>query len=135
MKSRYEGLQNKLWGIREGCFFLSLCSIAEEYNLAHGSDKIDLIDAINIAFKEGLVSDDYWIKDDCKILSLLTGKKVKKRQSVTCGILDDNEYSIAKWLNKAGTANHFRRRYFDVYTDSKTVKDGSLVCYYIYTIG
>ena len=132
MKSRYEGIQNKLWGIREGCFFLSLCSIAEEYN----NKKIDLIDAINLAFDKGLVSDDYWVKDDCKLLSLLTGnKKIKKRQSQTCGILDDNEYSISKWLNKAGTANHFRRRYFDVYKDSKTVKYGSLVCYYIYTIG
>ena len=131
MKSRYEGIQNKLWGIREGCFFLSLCSIAEEYL----QKKIDLIDAVNMAFERNLVSDDYWIKDDCKLLELLTGTKVKKRQSQVCGILDDNEYSIAKWLNKAGTANHFRRRYFDVYTNSKTVKDGSLVCYYIYTIG
>ena len=131
MKSRYEGIQNKLWGIREGCFFLSLCSIAEEYL----QKKIDLIDAVNMAFERNLVSDDYWIKDDCKLLELLTGTKVKKRQSQVCGILDDNEYSIAKWLNKQGTANHFRRRYFDVYINSKTVKDGSLVCYYIYTIG
>lgn len=131
MKSRYEGIQNKLWDIREGCFFLSLCSIAEEYL----QRKIDLIDAVNMAFEKNLVSSDYWVKNDCKLLEILTGKKVSKRQSQKCGILEDNEYSIAKWLNKAGTANHFRRRYFDVYTDSKTVKDGSLVCYYIYTIG
>ena len=135
MKSRYEGIQNKLWGIREGCFFITLCSIAEEYNLEHGDNKVDLIDAVNKAYQKGLLGDDYWVKDDCKILEFLTGKKVRRRQSQTCGILDDNEYSAAKWLNKAGTANHFRRRYFDVYLNSKTVKEGTLVCYYIYTIG
>ena len=131
MKSRYEGIQNKLWDIREGCFFLSLCSIAEEYL----QRKIDLIDAVNMAFEKNLVSSDYWVKNDCKLLEILTGKKVSKRQSQKCGILEDNEYSIAKWLNKQGTANHFRRRYFDVYLNSKTVKEGTLVCYYIYTIG
>ena len=88
-----------------------------------------------MAFEKNLVSSDYWVKNDCKLLEILTGKKVSKRQSQKCGILEDNEYSIAKWLNKQGTANHFRRRYFDVYTDSKTVKEGTLVCYYIYTIG
>ena len=131
MKSRYEGIQNKLWGIREGCFFLCLCSIAEEYN----RKKIDLIDTINLAFDKKLVRNDYFVNDDCKLLSLLTGKKVTRLTSNVCGNLKDNEYSIAKYLNKEGTANHFDRRYFKVYTNSKTVRDGVLLCYYIYTIG
>lgn len=132
MKSRYEGIQNKLWNIREGCFFLSLCSVAEEYN----KSKIDLIDAVNLVFSKNLVTSDYWIKNDVKILKLLTGvENITKRTSKTCGKLKDNEYSIAKYLNKEKTANHFRRRYFDVYTNSKTVSEGTLVEYYIYTIG
>ena len=131
MKSRYEGIQNKLYYISEGCFFLSLCSIAEEFN----KKKVDLIDAVNMAFSEKLVTGDYTVLDDCKILHNLTGKKVTRRVANTCGELKDNEYSIAKWLNAEKTANHFRRRYFDVYTNSKTVRYGTLLCYYIYTIG
>lgn len=135
MKSRYEGIQNKLYHMSEGCFFLSLCSIAEEYRLEHGMTKVDLIDAVNMAFSEKLVTGDYTVLDDCEILSRLTGEKVTRRKSDTCGELKENEYSIAKWLNAEKTANHFRRRYFDVYTNSRTVRYGTLVCYYIYTIG
>ena len=131
MKSRYEGIQNKLYHMNEGCFFLSLCSIAEEFN----GRKVDLIDAVNMAFDEKLVTGDYTVLDDCKILSNLTGEKVTRREAKTCGELKENEYSIAKWLNAEKTAKHFRRRYFDVYTNSKTVRYGTLVCYYIYTIG
>ena len=130
MKSRYEGIQNKLWNMREGCFFLSLCSIAEEYN----NSKIDLIDAVNMAFNNKYVTSDYTVKEDCKFLQKLTGRKVTKRVATSCGILDDNEYSIVKYLNKEKTANHFRRRYFDVYINSMTVKEGTIVSYYIYTI-
>ena len=131
MTSRYEGIQNKLWGIKEGCFFLSLISIAEEYN----KKKIDLVDAVNMAFERKLVGNDFTVYDDCKLLKNLTGKKVTRRVTTNCGILKDNEYSIMKYINKEGTANHFRRRYFDVYVNSKTVSEGKFLNYYIYTIG
>lgn len=130
MKSRYEGIQNKLWNMREGCFFLSLLSIAEEFN----GKKIDLIDAVNMAFDNKFVTSDYTVKKDCELLSKLTGRKVTKKVTSVCGILDDNEYSIVKYLNKEKTTNHFRRRYFDVYVNSMTVKEGTLISYYIYTI-
>lgn len=142
MKSRYEGIQNKLWEIREGCFFLSLLSIAEEYRLEHGMMKVDLIDAVNMAFEKKFVTMDYFVRFDTEILSQLTGQPVTKRKSKTCGALKANEYSIAKYekksINKDGeeqTVNHFDRRYFKVYTNSKTIRDGKLVEYYIYTIG
>ena len=116
--------------MREGCFFLSLLSIAEEFN----GQKVDLIDAVNMAFDNKYVTSDYTVKKDCELLSKLTGRKVTKKVTSVCGVLDDNEYSIVKYLNKEKTANHFRRRYFDVYTNSMTVKEGTLVGYYIYTI-
>ena len=133
MKSRYEGIQNKLWNMREGCFFLSLLSVAEEFNLEHGRGKVDLVDAVNMAFDNNYVTSDYTVKKDCELLSKLTGRKVTKKVTSVCGVLDDNEYSIVKYLNKEKTANHFRRRYFDVYTNSMTVKEGTIVSYYIYT--
>ena len=102
MKSRYEGIQNKLWNMREGCFFLSLLSVAEEFN----GKKIDLIDAVNMAFDNKFVTSDYTVKKDCELLSKLTGRKVTKKVTSVCGILDDNEYSIVKYLNKEKTANH-----------------------------
>lgn len=142
MKSRYEGIQNKLWDIREGCFFLSLLSIAEEYRLEHGMMKVDLIDAVNMAFEQKYITFDYFVRFDCEILSKLTGQKVTKRKAKSCGTLKANEYSVAKYekktVNKDGkevTVNHFRRRYFDVYANSSTVREGKLVEYYIYTIG
>ena len=142
MKSRYEGIQNKLWDIREGCFFLSLLSVAEEYRLSHGMIKVDLIDAVNLAFEQKLVTFDYFVRFDTEILSKLTGQNVTKRKVKTCGSLKDNEYSIAKYEKKTVDENgkpvtktHFRRRYFDVYANSATVREGKLVEYYIYTIG
>lgn len=135
MKSRYEGLQNRLLGIGEGCFFIALLSIAEEYRLEHGKGKVDFVDAVNMAFERQWITSDYTVKKDTALLKWLTGTYVSKRESKTCGELKDNEYSIAKYLNREGTANHFDRRYFNVYTNSKTIKYGTLLCYYIYTIG
>ncbi len=131
MKSRYEGSQNILWGIRESCFFLSLLSIAEEYT----GKKIDLIDAARLCMNKGLLKSDYFVCDDCKILSLLTGKNLRKEVRDHCYALRGNQYSIEKWMNREGTGNHFKRRYFDVYENSRTVREGTLVCYYVYTIG
>ncbi len=131
MKSRYEGSQNVLWGIRESCFFLSLLSIAEEYT----GKKIDLIDSARLCMNKGLLKSDYLVCDDCKILSLLTGKIVKKEVRDHCYALRGNQYSIEKWMNREGTANHFKRRYFDVYENSRTVREGTLMCYYVYTVG
>lgn len=115
--------------MQEGCFFLSLCSVAEEFN----GQKVDLVDAVNKAFEKKWVKADYTVLDDTALLSWLChGAKVTKRVSNVCGVLKGNEYSVCKyaWKNKT----HFRRRYFDVYEDSKTVRNGQLACYYIYSI-
>lgn len=133
MKSRYEGSQNLLWNIKSACFFLCLLSIAEEYL----NKKIDLIDATRYCLEKGWIDEEFYIKNDCAILSWLVGKKVSKKTVESIerwGILLDNQYSVVKYVNPEGTGYHFRRRGFDVYENSYTVREGRLLCYYIYTI-
>lgn len=132
MTSRYDNIQKYLKNIGEyGCFFLSLLSIAEEYT----GRKIDLVDAVRWGIDSKAVGNDFTIYDDCKLLSHLTGKRVSKSASQGCGVLSANQFSVEKWYNGRTGYNHFRRRCFDVYNGSVTVREGCLVCYYIYTIG
>ena len=146
MKSRYEGIQNKLWGIREGCFFLTLLSIAEEERerLHKSPVKVDFVDAVNKAFEKNWITSDYTVCDDCAILSWLTGENVTKETKDKCLSVHDNQYSVMKYCNKVKSETdpkefivvyHFRRRYFDVYLNSRTVREGTVMCYYIYTFG
>ena len=129
MKSRYEGSQNLLWSMREGCYFLCLLSIAEEYL----DEKVDLIDSVRHCMDKGWLTNDYYVNDACAILKWLCDvKDVRWKLVQSVGILKDNEYSLEKW--KCGEKTHFRRRYFDVYENSKTVKDGVRVGYYVFTI-
>lgn len=131
MKSRYDDSQRILWNMKYACFFLSLLSVAEEYT----KKKVDLLDAARYCRDKGWIDDEFTILYDCKILSWLTGKRVTKEVADKLGIVKGNQYTIEKWLAKDGRSNHFRRRYFDVYNGSVTVRDGHLMCYYVYTIG
>ncbi len=128
--SRYENSQRILWNMKDACFFLSLLSVAEEVT----GKKIDLLDAARYCQQKGWCTNDFTIKYDCAILSWLTGKKVSKEVVDRLGIVKGNQYTIEKWLAKDGRGNHFRRRYFDVYNGSVTVRDGTLMCYYLYTV-
>ena len=129
MKSRYENSQKILWNMKYACFFLSLLSVAEEVN----EEKIDLLDAASYCLSKGWIDEEFTVKYDCKILSYLTGKKVTKEVVDKLTIVKANQYTIEKWLAKDGKANHFKRRYFDVYNGSRTVAEGILMCYYLYT--
>ena len=137
MNSRWEDSQKILWNIKTACFFLTLLSVAEDYNIDMGKKdyKVDLLDAAKESLKKGWIQNDYTVLYDVKILSYLTGKKVTKKVVTDCGVLKANEYSVMKYLDKDKVGNHFRRRYFDVYNGSQTVKYGTIMCYYIYTIG
>lgn len=128
--SRYEDSQRILWNMKYACFFLSLLSIAEEVT----EKKVDLLDAARYCKEKGWIDDEFTVLYDCKILSWLTGKKVTKTAVDKLGIVKGNQYTIEKWLAKDGRGNHFRRRYFDVYNGSVTVRDGTLMCYYLYTV-
>ena len=70
--SRYENIQSFLTHIdTDGCYFLTLLSIAEEFNKA----KVDLIDAIWLARGRNLITDDYTVNDAPALLTALTGHK------------------------------------------------------------
>ena len=131
MTSRYENSQRILWNMKYACFFLCLLSIAEEVS----GEKIDLLDAARHCKEKGWMDDEFTILYDCKILSWLTGKKVSKTAVDHLGIVRNNQYTLEKWLSNDGKSNHFRRRYFDVYNGSQTVKNGTRMCYYVYSIG
>lgn len=132
MKSRYQNSQRILWNMQSACFFLTLLSIAEEYN----KSKVDLLDAARYCMEKEWIDAEYFISNDVEILKWLTGKRVNKTlvfEKGKCPLMKDNQYSIEKW--ERDEKYHFRRRYFDVYEGSRTVAEGNFVCYYIYTIG
>lgn len=131
MESRYENSQRVLWNMKYACFFLSLLSIAEEVT----GRQVDLLDATRHCRGKGWIDEEFTVLYDCKILSWLTGKKVAKDVADRLSVVKGNQYTIEKWLAKDGKSNHFRRRYFDVYEGSVTVRDGTLMCYYVYTVG
>ena len=129
MKSRYEDSQRVLWHMQDACYFLCLLSIAEEYL----DEKVDLLDAARHCMEQGWMKADFFINEPTEILKYLCkAKDVKWRMVQNVGLLKDNEYSLEKW--KCGVKTHFRRRYFDVYNNSTIVKDGSMMCYYVFKI-
>ncbi len=133
MKSRYEGIQNYIMHADESCFFLTLLSVAEEERVRNGNKlpQVDFLFAVRECMDRGLLKNDFTVVNDCAILSYLTGKKVTKEVVQEVGIVKGNQYTIEKWVK--GNGMHFRRRGWDVYTNSQTVKNGTRMCYYKYT--
>ena len=137
VKERYEGLQTLfLQAHTDGCHFLTLCSIADEYRYNHNMDYIDIIWAIRICTSKGLLKNDFYVNDDgTKILSLLTnGKKWTRNDVVSLPPIGYNDYTEAVYYNPRTHFKHFRRRYFDTLSDSVTVKEGQIIQYRIYTV-
>lgn len=133
-KSKYENIQTELCNfIPVACFFLSLLSVAEDFQADNGkTPSTDFIDAFRTARKNGWLGIDNMMYNDVKLLEYLTGAKVTKRivkpeQELTVA---NNEYTITKY--KKGFNTHFRRRYFDVYKNSQTVSKGKLDSIYVY---
>ena len=132
IRTRYEGIQNVLADCgASGCFFLALVSIAEE---SEGKE-IDLLDAIIGARNSKLIKDDFFVNDSVALLSLLTNKKWRRvilKPNELPAKVGENVYTIEKWVNNASGYTHFRRRYVDTLTNSQTVKNGVLSCYYTF---
>lgn len=135
MTSRYDGIQNYIMHADESCFFLSLLSVAEEERKRRGwADSeipIDFLDAVRVCMDKDLLWRDCTVADDCGILTLLTGRKVTKEVVQDVGFVKGNQYTIEKWV--WGDRTHFRRRGWDVYKNSQTVKYGYKMCTYKYT--
>lgn len=130
--SRYENIQTFLTHIdTDGCYFLTLLSIAEEFN----KTKVDLIDAIWLARGRNLITDDYTVNDAPALLTALTGHKwVMHRVNTLPKVIAGNEYTVAVWYNPRTKYKHFRRRYFDTLVSSVTVKEGSIAYYHLFRV-
>lgn len=136
IKSRYEGLQSLFGTMKdESCHFLTLCSIADEYLFAHDGPYIDLIGIIRTSQTKGWITDDFYVTNDgTPILEHLTGKKWTRKEVVKLPTIGDNDYTEAIWYNPQTGYHHYRRRYFDTLNKSKTVAEGYIEKYYIYTV-
>lgn len=131
LKSRYNGIQSKMKKIGEsGCLFLSLCTIIEEVT----NKEADIIGIIQESMAKGWLTESYTVKDSLALLNAYTGKRWSRIEVKELPIvINDNDFTIEKWVNPKTGGNHFRRRFVDTYTDSNTVRTGKLECYYIYT--
>lgn len=129
---RYKSIQtvfNKAGA--EGCLFLSLLSIAEQYL----NTTIDFIDAYYKCLYAGWILEDFYCIDQEQILKLFTNKYWTKTVCTTLpDPVPDNMYTIEKWYNPRTGLTHFKRRAFDTLKSSITVKEGSIIEYYCYEV-
>ena len=133
VKQRYDGIQTilKTCG-NEGCHFLTLCSIIEEYT----DCPLDLIDAIRVAQSKGWFDSTFEGKDAIAFLNYYTGKKWTRSEllkRLPIKILD-NQFTEVIHYNKNTGFKHYKRRGFDTLTSSVTVRDGVILGYYVYTV-
>lgn len=134
---RYEGIQSVLKRCgNDGCHFLTLLSIAEQYrNLHMNKPEIDLIYAIRICRSKNWISPDFYVNNDgTPILEFFTCKKWTRKEVDKLPVIGDNDYTEAIYYNPSTQLHHYRRRGYDTLEYSKTVTEGSVEKYYIYTV-
>ena len=132
VKDRYENVQS-LFGVAHAsaCLFLCMLSIAEENN---GGKPIDFISAYQLALANNCMEANFYIKDQEKLLLLLTGHKWHK--SIATKLPDpvpNNVNTVERWVDAKGNT-HFRRRGFDTLSNGVGTKGKKFDCYYIYTM-
>lgn len=130
-KDRYTDLQTVLGKCgSSGCLFLCLCSIAEEQT----GYPVDLINIIKVSLKEGWLREDFYIRDSLAILEYLTGKIWTRRTVPSLPpVVPANDYTVAIYHNDRTGFTHYKRRGYDTLRNSITVKEGTLMSYYVYT--
>ncbi len=125
----YDGLQTKL-NNEDACHFLCLCSIAHE-STGHPVDVLGTITKVHRRWMES----DYFVTNALAILEMLTRHKwTMRKESTLPSIIKDNEYTELLWENPKTGRQHFTRRYVDTVKNSKTVRDGYVKEYRIYTM-
>lgn len=136
VRTRYEGFQTLCGVLKdEGCHFLVLCSIADEYLASRNKPYTDLINTIRMSQSKQWIDGDFFVRNDgTPILEYLTGKKWTRKEVVKLPEIRDNDYTEAIWYNPITRYHHYRRRYFDTLDFSYTVKNGYIEKYYIYTV-
>lgn len=133
ISDRWQGFQSLCLNLhKDGCHFLTLITIAEEY-LQH---PVDLVGIIRTAQSKGWIRDDFYVTNDgTVILNYLTGKIWKRKTVTSLPVIKDNDYTEVVYYNPNTGFHHFRRRYVDTLSGSITVRDGYIEKYYIYTVG
>lgn len=131
VKNRYNEIQSILGKCYEyGCHFLSLLSIIEEVN----NEPVDLIEAIKICQSKGFIDSEFFVKAGDELLEYFTGKKwTRKTVETLPKKIEDNWYTEAIYFNPRTNLYHYRRRGWDTLIDSKTVKEGYVIKYYIWS--
>lgn len=135
VKDRYQGLQTLFQVAHDSsCHFLVLCTIIEEKNRETNPDyKLDLIEAIRLSMSKGYMKETFFVHDALEILKLFTGHKWSRRTEPTLPDLKPNEWSECNWFNPNTGLEHFTRRNINTLSDSRTVREGYIRYYYIYT--
>jgi hypothetical protein len=131
VKNRYNEIQSILEKCGQyGCHFLSLLSIAEEFN----NEPIDLIEAIKTCQSKGFIDADFYVKAGDLLLEYFTGKRwIRKEVEKLPKKIEDNWYTEAIYFNPKTEKYHYRRRGWDTLIESKTVKEGYTIKYYIWS--
>lgn len=128
---RYAGFQTYLKVVAsDGCLLLSLLSIIEDVN----KKVIDFQSFVQTVIKyKWFDANDGTVLDSLSILNHYTHKKWGREiVSKLPSKIGKKEYTIEKWYNPRTKFTHFKRRYVDTLIDSVTVKEGSIIEYYIY---
>lgn len=138
IRERYEGLQTALAAAgTDGCHFLVLCSIADEaLRDMHSDKRVDLIEAIRTAQKAKWMDSEYTVTvaGSLAFLQYWTGRKWTRKDVEKLPTIAYNQYTEAIYFNPDTGIRHYRRRYFDTLQYSRTVTEGYVEHYYIYTM-
>lgn len=127
---RFTGLQNKLKKIgEEGCHFLFLMSIIERET----KENVDIITFYDTCLSKGWIREDLYVNDALAILEHFTKAGWCRYEAETYKVpLEPGVYVEEVWHNPRTKYTHFRDVSFDTYKNSVTVKEGTLLKYYIY---
>lgn len=139
VKDRYSGIQTLFKTAHESsCHFLTLLSIAEEENirLKKTNPNIDFIDAVRVAQSKQWMNHEFTVtvQGSLDLLKHYTGKTWTRREVKKLPLkIKDNEYTEVIHKNDRTNFKHYHRRLFDTLESSVTVREGYVLCYYIYT--
>lgn len=139
IKNRYNGIQTLMKNFSDSsCNLLSLCTIIEELT-GKPADLIGIVQWGRNALVKGtdktVIEEDWTVNDNFAVLSKFSGKKKWKRTEVDKlpKKIKDNQFTFEIWKKKpTDAAMHIKRRFVDTLINSQTVKNGTIVKYYIY---
>lgn len=143
VKAKYIGIQSAIRNNASDlasmgdncCLFLTLCSIAEEYNESHHNGRrVDIIRCYIDWRARGWLEDEFYCVEQEAMLESVTGVRWHKAvmSELPCPV-PDAMYTAEHWKSDVTKGEHFKRRWGDTFNASETVRTGRIVEYYTYT--